>query len=162
LNRSIPTIGLTTVGNDDTDTGLSALEITAPILIDGSAAPGLTIARSPTVATPDMRVFYVASSGNFTLNDVTILGGQDLSTAAGGGGLLNSGTVTLTGDSFLANSASSAGGFDKAGETAMRTREEHQVRGRFGRQCVWCAGLRQLLLTQIDQGLEVVGSNPAL
>ena len=40
------TIDLTTVG-DSTDDGNSALAIKAPILIDGSAAPGLTIARSP-------------------------------------------------------------------------------------------------------------------
>jgi predicted outer membrane repeat protein len=106
------TIELTTAGNYDTDAGPSALEITAPILIDGSTAPGLAIARSPTVGTPDMRVFDVTSGGNLSLNDVTILGGEALSTIDGGGGVLNFGKVTLTGDTFIGNTASNGGGFE--------------------------------------------------
>ena len=113
------TIDLTTIG-DSTDDGNSALAIKDPILIDGSAAPGLTIARSSAVGTPDFRIFYVASVGNLELNALTISGGQDLS-GYGGGGLLNYGRVTLTGDTFIANFAIYGGGLDNGGGTATLT-----------------------------------------
>ena len=106
------TIDLTTIG-DSTDDGNSALAITAPIVIDGSTAPGLTIARSSAAGTPDFRVFFVASGGNLTLNDLTISGGQDISSF--GGGLLNVGAVTLMGDTFTGNFAIDGGGLYNGG-----------------------------------------------
>ena len=109
------TIGLTTVG--DNSDGNSALAITAPILIDGSTAPGLTIFRAST--TLDFRIFYVAGGGNLTLNDLTINGGRS---SGYGGGLENEdGTVTLTGDTFSNNSAGQLGGGLLNGGTATLT-----------------------------------------
>jgi predicted outer membrane repeat protein len=102
------TIDLTTAG-DTTDHGNSALAIRAPAVIDGSTAPGLTIARSPTVGTPDMRIFYVASNGSLTLNDLTMLGGLDYS-GDGGGGVFSFGEVTLTNDTFIDNTSLGDGG----------------------------------------------------
>ncbi|HEY2158277.1 MAG TPA: right-handed parallel beta-helix repeat-containing protein [Isosphaeraceae bacterium] len=107
-------IDLTTLGSSDF--GQSALEIKAPIFIDGSTAPGLTIDRSPTAGTPDMRVFLVANNGNLTLNEVTIAGGSDYDLHYGGGGIENLGKMTLTGDNFNGNiSASVGGGVDSEG-----------------------------------------------
>ncbi len=124
------TIDLTTVG--DNSQGSSALAITAPIQIDGSTAPGLTIARLKTSQTPDFRIFYVASGGNLTLNDLTILGGQSIND---GGGLLNDGTVTLTGDTLTGNSADNAGGFQKRRHGDADGRHLHpQLRDRHRRR----------------------------
>ena len=111
------TIDLTTIG-DSTEDGSSALAITAPILIDGSMAPGLTIARSSAAGTPDMRIFYVASAGNLSLNALTILGGQDTS-GFGGGGLLNNGMAMVTNDTFIANFAADGGGLENNGTATL-------------------------------------------
>src|SRR5262249_30285710 len=97
------TIALTTVG--DTTFGPSALAITGTVAIDGSTAPGLTIARASSASA--LRLFYVASTGNLTLNDLTLSGGL-ISAPYSGGGLYNSGTVALTDDTLTNNSA--AGG----------------------------------------------------
>jgi predicted outer membrane repeat protein len=102
------TINLAMVG--DTTVGPSALTITRPIHIDGSTAPGLTIARSSEPETPAFRIFAVSTSGDLTLEDLAISGGQDDS-GYGGGGLYNNGTLTLTGDTFIGNSADYGGGF---------------------------------------------------
>ena len=92
------TINLTTVG--DSTAGPSALAITAPVLIDGSTAPGLTIASASA-----FRILSVGAMGKLTLQDLTISGGQDNS-SDGGGGLYNStGTATLTNVTFTNNSA---------------------------------------------------------
>ena len=63
LSPGPQTIDLTTIG-DSTDDGTSALVITAPILIDGSAAPGLTIARDSSCGhRPFPHLLRVASDG---------------------------------------------------------------------------------------------------
>src|SRR5262249_37838902 len=67
------TILLTTVG--DASHGSSALTVTAPIRIDGSTAPGVTIARSSDPGTPEFRIFVVGSAGSLTLQDLTVSGG---------------------------------------------------------------------------------------
>ena len=108
FNLAGQTIDLTTAG-DSTDDGYSALAITAPINIDASGLSSLTIARSPTVGTPDMRIFYVAVGGNLTLNGITILGGLDYS-GDGGGGILSFQQVTLTNDTFIDNTSTGNGG----------------------------------------------------
>jgi len=110
------TLDLTTIG-DSTDRGNSALAITAPILIDCRTAPGLTIARSSAAGTRAFRILYVAGEGNLTLSDLTIFGGQT-SFGDDGGGLLNFGTVALTGDTFTGNSAFEGGGFFNFESTA--------------------------------------------
>ena len=130
------TIDLTTIG-DSTDDGNSALAITAPIVIDGTAAPDLTIARSSAVGTPNFRIFYVASGGNLDLNDLTILGGLDLS-SYGGGGLLNSGKATVNNDIFTGNFATRGGGLVNSGMATVTADQRHlhrQLRDQRRRPC---------------------------
>ena len=112
------TINLITTG-DSTDFGSSALAITAPIVIDGSTAPGLTIRRSGAAGTPEMRIFYVGAPAKLTLNDLTIAGGEDASDN-GGGGVLNFGNLTLTNDTFSANfSGGDGGGLESLGPSTL-------------------------------------------
>jgi hypothetical protein len=124
------TIDLTTVG--DSTHGSSALAITAPIRIDAYPLAGVAIARSPAVGTPDMRIFYVASGGNLTLNNLTILGGQDLSTAFGGGGILSFGKTMLTNDTFSANFATNGGAFENDGGSATLTDDNFSFNFAYG------------------------------
>jgi hypothetical protein len=111
------TISLTTVG--DSTNGPSALAITAPVLIDGSTAPGLTIARSSTA--PAFRIFTVGVTGKFTLQDLTISGGQDGSSSGGGGLYTSTGPVTLTNVTFTNNSAQKGGALYNAFATLTAT-----------------------------------------
>jgi hypothetical protein len=115
------TIALTTVG--DSTSGPSALAIAAPIHIDGSAAPGLVVARSTAPATPTFRIFEVNSVGNLTVLALTLSGG--LAAANGtahadeGGGLLNlGGTVTFVDVTVTGGSAGTGGGIANVGGTA--------------------------------------------
>jgi hypothetical protein len=81
------TISLLTRGG--TTFGPNALEVTSTIIIQGS---GETIQRDN--AAPNMRLFFVATGGDLTLNDVTLTngfarggdGGTNLGDDGGGGG----------------------------------------------------------------------------
>ena len=99
------TIDLTTVG--DTTVGSSALAIAGTVVIDGSTAPGLTITQSGVGP-----IFYVSATGDLTMQDLTISGGQDdlNSPYSGGGALLNFGTATLINDTVSDNFSRSYGG----------------------------------------------------
>jgi hypothetical protein len=114
-------IQLATVG--DERLGASALYANTDILIDGAAAPGLTITRDPNA--PAMRLFYVDTAGVLTLKNLTLSGGWSqggdgddsfhdpgvLLTGGGGGGgglggaLYNRGIVRLESGTLTDNRA---------------------------------------------------------
>ena len=87
-------IGLTSVG--DGTAGPSALGVSSNVSIVGpSAGPGITIERpatAPGINVPNMRLFYVASTGDLTLDNLTLqggiaLGGNGAGDGGGGAGL---------------------------------------------------------------------------
>lgn len=103
------TLNLTAI--DDTSVGASALAITSKIAIHGNAA-GITIKRDAAVS--NMRLFYVAPSGDLTLDSLNVTGGvaRGDNGAAGqngvtgyGGAVYNQGSLTLTGSTLYSNSA---------------------------------------------------------
>lgn len=79
------TIHMNAVGN--TEDGNSALNITTQVLIDGADAPGLVIGRD--ASQTSLRQFRVGLSGDLTLQNLTIAGGQIVGGA--GGGTVNDG-----------------------------------------------------------------------
>ncbi len=85
--------------------------ITSAITIEGN---GATISRVG--GSPDFRIFEVASTGDLTLNDTTISGGRSSLVffyfSGSGGGILNSGTLTLTNSTVSDNTI---GGFGLGG-----------------------------------------------
>jgi hypothetical protein len=121
------TINLSTLA--DTTYGPAALDITNTITIDGTSAPGLTIARDESAG--DMRLFNVAPSGSLTLNDLTLSGGIAQGGNGGNGGrgggggaaglggaIFNAGSINITGCTLTGNNATGgAGGSPGASDT---------------------------------------------
>ena len=79
------------------------------------------------MGTPDFRIFIVHNGDNLTLNDLTILGGQDYS-SFGGGGVLNFGRLTLTGDTFIDNSRSTGRPVNDGGTVTCSATSSRQLR----------------------------------
>src|SRR5262245_21434787 len=115
------TINLSVVG--DTAFGPSALAITSTITITGpTGSNGLTIARSAGVA--NLRLFYVSSCGNLTLQYLTLKDGRhqggsggtghgDGGGAAGlGGAIYNQGSLTIENSTLTGNQAVGGNGGD--------------------------------------------------
>ncbi len=111
------TIDLSIVG--DTTVGPSGLAITSDVTIVGpDGANGLSITRDSSVA--NLRLFYVASTGDLTLQSLTLSDGAALGSAGGtgggqggggggaagmGGALFNDGSVTLSNSTLSGNTA---------------------------------------------------------
>ncbi len=106
LARCITAANANGVGPDTITLGanitLSAVlpQITTAITLEGG---GFFV-----MATTARRVFYVASTGDFTVNEITV---QNGSISGSGGGILNEGgTLTVTNSTFAGNFASGNGG----------------------------------------------------
>lgn len=98
LQPGIYTLDLSGASEDAAATG--DLDITSQIVILGN---GATIQMTGNLD----RVFDVLATGNLTLRDVTILGGN---TSSSGGGLSNSGgTVSIFSSTFTSNAAATGG-----------------------------------------------------
>jgi hypothetical protein len=113
------TINLSIVG--DTSVGQSAFLVASPTVIDGpSGDSGVTLSASGA----RMRLFDVTSTGNLTLQDLTLRDGDLLGTNGGnapsgaalGGAIYNQGTLTILDDTFTHNTA--VGGFGSVGGAA--------------------------------------------
>ena len=96
---------LTAVNNsaDGDPTGLPA--ITGTVNIAGN---GATITRSTATGTPIFRIFDVASSGNLTLDSLTVSNGLLASgnvISNGGAGVRNYGTLSISASTFSGNSS---------------------------------------------------------
>jgi hypothetical protein len=97
---------LTNVNNSTYYYGSTGLPwITSPITIQGN---GATIIRRGGAA---FRLIAVESSGNLTLQNVTLKGGN----SDYGGGILNHGTLTIQSSTLSGNTASSGGGIANSG-----------------------------------------------
>ena len=120
------------LGFDGDDTyGPSALVVTGNVTISGlGGSSGVTIDRDTTAAPDRLRLFYVASGGTLTLQDLTLSGGlaKGGSSVGGGGGaglggaIVDAGTLnvlrcTLTGNQAIGGSstANSGGNESKGG-----------------------------------------------
>ncbi len=93
-----PGLGAITLTSDQ-------LSITRPVTITGPAG-GVTIQRSDAVDTPAFRIFAVSGTAPVTLENLTIRNGN----LTYGGGIFNSGTLTVTASTLSGNSAGSEGG----------------------------------------------------
>jgi hypothetical protein len=77
----------------------------AGLIIDGGSAD-ITVSGNYAV-----RVFEIGSGAKLTLNNLTVANGS----AAGGAGILNQGTLTVTNSTLSGNSANGAGGYNGGG-----------------------------------------------
>ncbi|MEY2407543.1 MAG: large repetitive protein [Verrucomicrobiota bacterium] len=117
---------------DDSSVGPSALSISKAIIIQGN---GVTVSRDPAVA--KLRLFWIGSSGNLTLRDLTLRGGvaqggrgggPDSNNSEGGGGgaagfggaIYNRGILSVERSTLVANTAQ--GGAGGGGSGAVSTR----------------------------------------
>jgi hypothetical protein len=86
------------------------------IAIDGPSASSLTVERDPTVAT-QFGVFVVDGGSNVSISGLTIAHGD---TGGGlGGGIDNSGTLTLTDSTLVNNTAYRGGGLFNSGTATV-------------------------------------------
>ena len=101
-----------------TITLLSALpDLSTDIVIDGPGPAALSAARSRADGTPNFRIFTVASGAEVSITGVTISGGHEVF----GGGILNSGSLTLTDCAVRGNSADGTGaGISNFGMLSLR------------------------------------------
>lgn len=102
---------------DDTVAGATALLVTSEVTIRGNNS-GVTIQRSTSIGTPEMRLFRVSAGGYLTLESLTLTGGAALGAAGTivapdgedgrGGAILNQGSLVLRTSTLHSNRA--AGG----------------------------------------------------
>jgi large repetitive protein len=117
-NPDVSVINLTTstysfTASDATNPDSALPRITTPITIN---ANGAALQRDSSA--PAFRLLYVASSGNLTLNNITILGGS----RGTGGGIENYGGILTISNSRIANNyADSGGGISNIGGTLTVT-----------------------------------------
>ena len=106
---------LTAVNNYSYSYGSTGLpRVTSAITIAGN---GSTITRDP--GAPQFRILEVAENGHLTLQEITVSGGANTSLYGRGGGLQNSGILTLTNSTVSGNSASSGGGVHNNGTLTL-------------------------------------------
>ena len=96
----------------DGDYGLP--DVTTEIVINGNNS---TITRSG--AAPDLGIFHVATSGNLSLNNVTISNGRNLN--GGSGGVFNRGILTVNGSTFSNHTASGGSAIRNIGASSILT-----------------------------------------
>ena len=88
-------------------------DLSTEVVLVGSDAGDLTIARDRTAGTPDFRLFNVTETAQVSLRGLTLTGGRvapfDFS-QPGGGAILNAGRLTLTRVRLEDNSAGGRGG----------------------------------------------------
>src|SRR5579884_1835279 len=87
-------------------------QITASITIEGTSGFTNIIQRSTATGTPAFRLFDVASGGSLNMQNLTLEGGlaQGTGTAADGGAVYSSGTLTLSGVTVQSNRAMGSAG----------------------------------------------------
>jgi hypothetical protein len=88
--------------------------LSAAITLDGPGASVLTVARSAASATPDFRIFTVPKGADVTISGLTISNGA---VTEAGGGISNSGTLTVINSTLSGNMAGSGGGIVIPGNT---------------------------------------------
>ena len=81
-------------------------DLSQTLTIDGPGASALTVARSAALGTPGFRIFNVPSGAQVAISGLTISGGQ----SGSGGGIFNSGTLTVTNSTISGNTTFIGGG----------------------------------------------------
>jgi CSLREA domain-containing protein len=93
-------------------------DVTSEMTITGKGAAN-TIINANAGSGSQRRAFYVSSTGNLTLNGLAVQNGYCASSCATpgsyGGGINNSGTLTVTNSAFSGNYASFGGGINNSG-----------------------------------------------
>ena len=92
-----------------------ALYISGQNVVIEGAGPGQTIINASSLGD---RAFNVAAGANLTLEGVTVTGGA-AGQYANGGGILNSGTVTVSDSDITGNSAFAGGGIENVGQLTI-------------------------------------------
>jgi CSLREA domain-containing protein len=85
-------------------------DISSDMTINGPGANILTIQRSTVAGTPNFRIFTTSPSTMVTIFGLTIFNGNASGDAGKGGGILNSGTLTLNSSVVSGNTAAAGGG----------------------------------------------------
>lgn len=98
---------LTTIDNTNSFGPNGLPEINRNITINGN---GATIVRNPDA--PEFRIFFIATNGSLTLNNLTVKNGKIVSNdpSYGGGGAYNSGILNINNSSFTENQTTANGG----------------------------------------------------
>jgi CSLREA domain-containing protein len=116
-----------------------------PIIVSAATAGkltieggGFTLSRSSAGATPNFRIFEVASGAGLTLDNVTISNGSAAPTFSGGG-IQNNGTLNLLNSTITDNNTFDAGGagiYNTSGSTLTVTNStfsgNHMISGSYG------------------------------
>jgi CSLREA domain-containing protein len=98
-------------------------EINHNINLNGAGADLLTIQRNPTGGTPQFRILFISNSRIVTLTGLTIANGS-VPNGSNGGGIYNSGTLTLTscnvfGNNVVTSPANFGGGIYNTGTLTL-------------------------------------------
>ncbi|MBN1263935.1 MAG: hypothetical protein JXA25_00475 [Anaerolineales bacterium] len=93
--------------------GVGLPEVVSPIIIDGQAA---TIKRSDAPGTPEFRIFLVAASGDLTINNIFLSGGDVRGANGNGGAVLNHGTLFINTCDVFENHANRGGAVYNTGD----------------------------------------------
>ncbi len=112
-----------TNANNATDGGTGLPVITGKVTVQGN---GATIARSTATGVPAFRLLDVASSGNLTLNALTLSNGLANNGVQGGGAIFSHGALSVTASTFTGNSSpattgTSGGAIDSSGTLKVAT-----------------------------------------
>ena len=83
------------------------LALTQSVTITGPTGGTITVQRSAAGGTTNFRIFSVAANKIVGISNLTVSGGN---VGGDGGGIFNSGTITLTNSTVSGNTASSGGG----------------------------------------------------
>lgn len=86
-------------------------DLSTAIILRGPGASALTVARSAAEGTPKFRIFTVDAGADVTISGLAITGGQV--TNSDGGGIANSGMLTVIGSTFEKNATD--GGYTTVG-----------------------------------------------
>jgi hypothetical protein len=101
------TINFSVAGTITLNSALPDLSNTTGLMdVEGPGAASLTVARNGTPGTPLFRVFTIDGGALVNLAGLTMTGGS----TDRGGGISNSGTLSLSGCSVIGNTASNSGG----------------------------------------------------
>ena len=116
---------LTRAGVNENADVTGDLNVTAPVTIR-HVGSGSTVVDAKGLD----RVFHTTAAGGVTISDLVIQGGSTAATATSGGGILNSGVLTVTGSTITGNSSGlHGGGIETFGAAATLNLTDSTVAG---------------------------------
>src|SRR5205823_14309884 len=113
-------LSITLQGTLGGENGLVLSNTNNPVTIQGPMDNQVIVQASGQKGNDHVNHIFTINAGvQTTINNLVIAEGFDESPLNGGGGMLNYGTVSLTGCSFLGNVADVGGGLDNAGSATL-------------------------------------------